>query len=65
MRRILTSGARVAVLAAVPTANDDGGLAGVWRKFVKELCDSYRPERHYMRGPGPKWREKHGLAELR
>jgi hypothetical protein len=20
----------------------------------------YRPERHYMRGPGPKWREKHG-----
>jgi hypothetical protein len=18
----------------------------------------YRPERHYMRGPGPKWREK-------
>ena len=21
--------------------------------------DSYRPERHYMRGPGPKWQEKH------
>jgi hypothetical protein len=21
---------------------------------------SYRPEAHYMRGPGPKWREKHG-----
>ena len=20
----------------------------------------YRPEKHYMRGPGPKWREKHG-----
>ncbi len=20
----------------------------------------YRPERHYMRGPGPKWRAKHG-----
>ena len=19
----------------------------------------YRPEEHYMRGPGPKWREKH------
>lgn len=19
----------------------------------------YHPERHYMRGPGPKWREKH------
>jgi hypothetical protein len=22
----------------------------------------YRPEEHYMRGPGPKWREKHVLA---
>jgi hypothetical protein len=21
----------------------------------------YRPEAHYMRGPGPKWREKHLL----
>ena len=26
------------------------------------LFDPYRPELHYMRGPGPKWREKHGLA---
>jgi hypothetical protein len=24
------------------------------------VFDSYRPELHYMRGPGPKWREKHG-----
>jgi hypothetical protein len=23
---------------------------------------SYRPERHYMRGPGPKWRAKHGRS---
>jgi hypothetical protein len=23
------------------------------------LFDPYRPELHYMRGPGPKWREKH------
>jgi hypothetical protein len=21
--------------------------------------DTYRPERHYMRGPGPRWRAKH------
>ena len=21
---------------------------------------SYQPERYYMRGPGPKWRAKHG-----
>src|SRR6266852_6146325 len=23
------------------------------------LLDPYRPEQHYMRGPGPKWREKY------
>ena len=22
---------------------------------------AYQPHRHYMRGPGPKWREKHLL----
>jgi hypothetical protein len=26
------------------------------------LFDPYRPELHYMRGPGPKWREKHGAS---
>jgi len=26
------------------------------------IFDSYHPELHYMRGPGPKWREKHGLV---
>jgi hypothetical protein len=31
-----------------------------WRSVIAELFDHYRPERHYMRGPGPKWRQKHG-----
>ena len=31
----------------------------VWRRLKELLCDRYRPERHYMRGPGPKWRQKH------
>jgi hypothetical protein len=25
------------------------------------LTDSYRPELHYMRGPGPKWRERRAV----
>jgi hypothetical protein len=33
-----------------------------WRTLTKQWFDSYRPERHYMRGPGPKWREKHVRA---
>ncbi len=26
---------------------------------MRYLTDRYRPELHYMRGPGPKWLEKH------
>jgi hypothetical protein len=31
-----------------------------WRRLTGSLLDPYRPELHYMRGPGPKWRQKHG-----
>jgi hypothetical protein len=38
-------------------ASDGSGvwmsLLRLWRALV------YRPEKHFMRGPGPKWREKH------
>jgi hypothetical protein len=27
--------------------------------FWRTMLDPYRPELYYMRGPGPKWREKH------
>ncbi|MBO4225081.1 hypothetical protein [Bradyrhizobium neotropicale] len=27
-------------------------------KLIGAVCDPYRPERHYMRGPGPRWRAK-------
>jgi hypothetical protein len=29
------------------------------RTAAHDITDTYQPERHYMRGPGPKWREKH------
>jgi hypothetical protein len=31
-----------------------------WRNLKAAMFDSYRPERHYMRGPGPKCRAKRG-----
>ena len=34
----------------------------LWRTLAKDITDPYRPELHYMRGPGPKWREKHALT---
>jgi hypothetical protein len=33
-------------------------LADILRQ-LKSLLDPYRPELHYMRGPGPKWHAKH------
>ena len=30
-----------------------------WHRLIDRACDNYRPERHYMRGPGPKWHAKH------
>ena len=32
------------------------------RNLTRDLFDSYRPELHYMRGPGPKWHAKHASA---
>ena len=41
----------------------------MWREFAKVLREvwrlsapdggTYRPDLHYMRGPGPKWQAKH------
>jgi hypothetical protein len=30
-----------------------------WRAFVNKAFNPYRPELHYMRGPGPAWHAKH------
>lgn len=62
MRRALPPGSRVAVLAA-HRAVGESRLADVWRRLIKDLFDPYRPELHYMRGPGPKWREKRGITD--
>jgi hypothetical protein len=34
-------------------------IVEIGREFIRVVTDPYRPERHYMRGPGPKWRAKH------
>ena len=36
-------------------------VAGALRKVVNGVFHPYRPELHYMRGPGPRWREKHAF----
>lgn len=34
-------------------------LLGTLRTLVHDLFHPYRPELHYMRGPGPAWHAKH------
>ena len=38
-------------------------LVAAFRDFLRAASDPYRPELHYMRGPGPKWRAKRGIPE--
>ena len=35
-------------------------VARFWRELTRDVIHPYRPELHYMRGPGPAWRAKHG-----
>jgi hypothetical protein len=41
------------------TAETVSDFASIVQNLVMDVRDSYRPELHYMRGPGPKWRAKH------
>lgn len=35
-----------------------GALTEGWQALWESMTDRYRPELHYMRGPGPRWRAK-------
>jgi len=41
------------------TAESVSDFASVVRNLILDVRDSYRPQLHDMRGPGPKWRAKH------
>jgi hypothetical protein len=47
----------------VPAPGFYATLIALCRSLAADLSGQYRPERHYMRGPGPKWREKHARIE--
>ena len=40
-------------------------VASAWWTAISDPADRYRPEAHYMRGPGPKWRAKHAPVASR
>lgn len=56
---------KMASALAVVIARAHATMANAWQTAVADPADRYRPEAHYMRGPGPKWRAKHAQAPSR
>ena len=46
--------------ASRPGQSGIAGFKAFWRNFFATAFHPYRPELHYMRGPGPAWRAKYG-----
>jgi hypothetical protein len=40
-------------------------LMACCHSLIARARDPYRPERHYMRGPGPKWHARHRAGLVR
>ena len=49
----------VTLFASLPFSHRFAALVGGWQRLLRMAGNPYRPERHYMRGPGPKWHAKH------
>jgi hypothetical protein len=58
----ITSTSISASSAGYPGQASLAGFKAFWRQFFARAFDPYRPELHYMRGPGPAWHAKHGTA---
>jgi len=41
-----------------------GEIGRILHGLIRDFFDPYRPERHYMRGPGPKWCKKHHASPI-
>lgn len=62
-RAILAISGSAAGFLHRPLATVGQSFAGFWRDLGRTMFHPYRPERHYMRGPGPAWRAKHGRPQ--
>jgi hypothetical protein len=59
-RAIMGLSGSAAALLPRPFAQIGPAVTAFWRDMTRDQADRYRPELHYMRGPGPAWRAKHG-----
>ena len=58
---------RLSALASILAS----AVVGAWTTLVNSLrmlitidVRTYQPEKYYMRGPGPKWRQKHAHGRV-
>jgi len=63
-RAILAISGNAAALLPRPIAAFKAVFGGFCCELIRDAVRPYRPEHHYMRGPGPAWRSKHGLPPL-
>ena len=61
-RAILAISGSAAGFLNRPVWSIGASVAGLWRQLTQPMFDTYRPERHYMRGPGPACAAKRGPA---
>jgi hypothetical protein len=61
MQRCVTALRPFGLQTAGPIVRRAGLL---WRRLISALSDPYRPEQHYMRGPGPKYHERRGHERI-
>jgi hypothetical protein len=60
----MTTFTSVSLSASAVKRGEQSGLVAeiksFWREFFTRAFNPYRPELHYMRGPGPAWNAKYG-----
>jgi hypothetical protein len=61
-RAILAFSGSAAALLPQPVTDFGHKFFGAWIAVNRHLFSGYKPERHYMRGPGPAWRAKYGAS---
>lgn len=49
----------VAQSPSMPLRRCVNAIVTGWHRLIRSARSPYRPELHYMRGPGPKWHAKH------
>jgi hypothetical protein len=60
-RAILAFSGSAAALLPRPFAGLGHALSLFWHDLTRDAVRPYRPELHYMRGPGPACRAKNGI----